>query len=157
MPEEMNQIAGAKIVKTGLIIFGVLIIGLSIFWCGMMVGFRKASFNYQWGENYHNLFEGGARRLPRDFRGRGFMDANSATGSVIKIDTSTLIIKGDDGVEKSILISDKTLIRRWQDTVAVNDVHVDEQVVVLGVPSSTGQIEARLIRLMPPLPPKSKL
>lgn len=156
MSEEMKKVFGTKIVKTALLVLGILIIALFVFWSGMMVGFRKAGFNYQLGQNYHELFEGPDRRLSRDFRGRNFMDANSAVGSVIKVDTSTLVIKGDDGMEKSILISDKTSIRRFQDAILPSDIKVDEKVVVLGAPSTTGQIEARLIRVMPAMPIMSR-
>ncbi len=152
MTEEIKKVLGAKIVKTSLFILGGLIIVLAIFWSGMMVGFRKAQFNEKFGRNYQDIFMGSKRRGPIDFRGKNFMDANSATGSVIKIDTSTLIIKDDDGMEKSILISDKTSIRRFQDTILPSDIKVDEKVVILGAPSTTGQIEARLIRVMPMMP-----
>jgi hypothetical protein len=146
-----NKPVGTKIIKIALIVFGGLIVALVIFWSGMIVGFRKASFSYQWGKNYSNLF----MRRPehkmqmRDFKGKGFMDASSAVGLVIGVSPGTLIIKGDDGVEKSIIISDKTVIRKWQDTIALDNIKIDEKVVVFGIPSSTGQIEARFIRLMP--------
>jgi hypothetical protein len=149
MSEEVKKVFGTKIVKTSLIVLGAIIIILVIFWSGMMIGFHKAGFNYQLGQNYHELFEGPERHLSRDFRGRNFMDANSAIGLVIKIDTSTLLIKGDDGMEKSILISDNTSIRRFQDTILPSDIKIDERVIILGAPSTTGQIEARLIRVMP--------
>lgn len=149
MTEEMKKVFQTKIVKTSLFVLGALIIIMAIFWSGMMVGFRKAGFNYQLGQHYQELFEGPERHLSRDFRGRNFMNANSAVGSVIRVDTTTLIIKEDDGMEKSILISDKTSIRRFQDVILPSDIKVDEKVVILGAPSTTGQIEARLIRVMP--------
>jgi hypothetical protein len=155
MTDEIKQIAILKIVKTVLIILGGFIIACGIFWLGMIIGLRKASFNYQWGKNYSDLFERPERMVFVNSRGGGFIDANSAVGFVIKIDTSTLLIKGDDGVEKSILIGGSTVIRRWQNTILPDDIKVDEKVVILGVPSSTGQIEARLIRVMPAAP-KSK-
>ncbi len=149
MPTDIKKLIGTKIVKTSLIIFGGLIVAMAIFWFGMFVGFHKAGFSYQWGENYGNLFEGTEHRLSRELRGGGFIDAHSAVGSVIKVDTSTLIIKGDDNVEKNISINSNTVIRRGQNTVSSADIKADDRVVVLGVPSSTGQIEAKLIRLMP--------
>ncbi len=150
MTDENKKIIGPKIIKASLIIFGGLIVAMAIFWFGMFVGFTKAGFSYQWGGNYRNLFEEGpGHHLPPEMGGRGFLDAHSAAGSVIKVDTSTLIIKGDDNVEKNILIDQKTVIRRGQDTILPADIKADDRVVVLGVPSSTGQIEARLIRLMP--------
>lgn len=150
MLSDNKKLISAKIIRTALIIFGGLIMAMVIFWSGMMVGFRKASFSYQWGGNYHNIFEGGPeRRMPPDFRGKVFMDANSAFGLVIGVNSSTLIIKGDDDIEKSIFITNQTVIRRGPETIGAGDIKSDDRVVVLGIPSSTGQIEARLIRLMP--------
>lgn len=146
-----KKLVGTNIIKIALIVFGLLIAVVAIFHAGMMVGFRKASFSYQWDKNYNNLFMGGPGHKIQggNFRGKGFMDANSAFGSVIGVSSSTLIIKGDDNVEKSIFISSKTVIRRGPETIGSGDIKADDRVVVLGVPSSTGQIEARLIRLMP--------
>ncbi|HSR89523.1 MAG TPA: hypothetical protein VLK22_04000 [Candidatus Udaeobacter sp.] len=149
MTNDIKKIIGTKAVKISLTIFAALIVIIIIFWFGMLVGFRKASFSYQWGKNYRNLFEAKSEhKFSRELRGRGFFDAHSAVGSVIKVDTSTLIIKGDDNIEKNIFISDRTVIRRGQDSVMFNDLKADDRVVVLGVPSSTGQIEARLIRVI---------
>lgn len=147
-----NKLVGINIIKISLIVFGLLIAVMAIFWAGMMVGFRKANFNYQWDKNYNTLFtRGPGQKMPpmRDFRGKEFMDANSAFGLVIGINSSTMIIKGDDDIEKSIFITNQTVIRRGPETIGPGDIKSDDRVVVLGVPSSTGQIEARLIRLMP--------
>ncbi len=146
-----KKLVGTNIIKIALIVFGLLIAVMAIFHAGMMVGFRKASFSYQWDKNYKVLFTRGPghKMQGRDFREEGFMDANSAFGSVIGVSSSTLIIKGDDDVEKNIFITNQTVIRRGPETIGTGDIQSDDRVVVLGVPSSTGQIEARLIRIMP--------
>lgn len=156
----IKQIWKGKIAKTILTSLAALVLALVIFSAGMLVGFRKARFSYQWGENYHRLFgmpsgviPNDPHRakppfgLPRDIRGDNFINPNSAIGSVIKTDSSTLLIKGDDNTEKNIAISAGTIIRKGRDTIQLKDLKPDDKVVILGIPSSTGQIEAKLIRV----------
>ncbi len=164
MENKLKQIAGSRVVKIILIALGVIIIILSSFRCGMLVGERKASFSYQWGDNYHRMFGGptegwmqwsanrpiGGPRFdngPRPNIEDGFMNPNSVTGAIIKIDTSTIIVKGFDNVEKSVWVNSGTLIRSGKNNISLTDLKTDDKIVVLGVPSSTGQVEAKLIRL----------
>jgi hypothetical protein len=152
-------LSGNKLIKVILIGFLAIVLALAIFSAGMFVGFRKARFSYQWGENYHRLFGGPPLGRPmeqrgsprqnfmREARGDDFINPNGVSGLVIKYATGTLYIKGDDNTERNVLVSDQTLIRHGQDTILPEDLKADEQVVILGVPSSTGQIEAKLIRV----------
>ena len=152
---EKNQ--GKFVIKITLICLAGLVLVLAVFSVGIMVGFRKARFSYQWGENYHKNFGGppigmkGPGKPQHDFlkgiRGDEFINPNGLSGSVIKFDTSTLYIKGDDGVEKSVAISGGTLIRCGRNTIKFSDLKTDDKVVILGTPSSSGQIEAKLIRV----------
>ena len=139
-------------------------LALIIFSLGIMVGFHKAEFSYHWGENYDRLFgmprDLGRNKIPDNpprsvlgnLGGNEFSGGNSAVGSIIKFDSvsSTLYIKGDDNVEKNIVIDTRTLIRMGPKTIQPADLKTDDKVVILGVPSSTGQIEARFIRVFPP-------
>ena len=144
--KQSNQ--GIQIVKCLIIGLGALVFILVIFWAGIMVGSREARFSYQWGENYHHLF--GPPPAPlKGGRGLDFTNPNSAAGIVVKVSTNTLYILDDDNTEKSISISNSTLIRKLQDTLKTNDLKVNDQVVILGEPSSTGQIEAKFIRVFP--------
>lgn len=154
---DLTNVSGKKFVMVILTVFGIFMVLLAVFSAGMFAGFHKARFSYQWGENYHKNFGGlpigmpGPGKPQHDFlkgmRGDEFINPNGLSGSVIKFDTSTLYIKGDDGVEKSVAISGGTLIRCGRDTIKLSDLKTDDKVVVLGVPSSTGQIEAKLIRV----------
>lgn len=156
MEEKKNK--GMQAVKIVLTSLAGLVLVLAIFSAGMMAGFRKARFSYQWGENYHKNFggpklgpQGPIGMPPRDFlkgmRGDEFINPNGLSGSVIKFNTSTLYIKGDDGVEKNVAISEATLIRGGRSNLKITDLKTDDKVVILGAPSSTGQIEAKLIRV----------
>jgi len=137
-----------------ILVFGIagLIAVLLIFQAGMMVGFRKANFSYQWGENYHRNFAGPRGGFFQEFIGKDLIDAHGVFGSIIKIDGSTLIIKGANDVEKIILLKDDSVIKRFQETVKSEDLKIGENIVVIGSPNDSGQIEAKLIRILPAPP-----
>lgn len=139
-----------KIFKVIIILIVSLIVLLFVFKLGVLVGFKKASFSYLWGENYHRNFAGPRNGFFRDFEGREFIDSHGVFGQIIKIDGSNLIIKGRDNVEKIIIVKNNTTIMRFRDTIKLSELKVDDQVVVIGDPNDNGQIEAKLIRLVPP-------
>lgn len=137
-----------KWIIIGLAGFAIIVL---IFGAGIKVGTLKAKYSYRWAENYHKNFAGPQGGFLGDFR-RGFGDkdfinAHGAFGSIIKIDGSTLIIKGKNDVEKTVLVSDKTEINSRRETVKASDLKVDDQIVIIGSPNEQGQIEAKLIRL----------
>jgi hypothetical protein len=82
---------------------------------------------------------------------RELPNANGSFGKIIKIDleTKVLTIKGASSVEKNILVSDKTIIVLQKENIKLSDLKVDENIVVMGEPNASGQIEALLIRVMP--------
>ncbi len=151
----------SKKIRVTLIAIGVLIILLVVFQVGMAVGFRKANFSFKWGENYHRNF-GGPRSgfledfVRNDFMGKDFMAGHGVFGQIIKIDISTnseqiatIVIKGSDNAEKIVSVKDDTAINRFREKIKVGDLKIDDQIVVIGEPNDSGQIEAKLIRVMP--------
>ena len=56
---------------------------------------------------------------------------------------------GWDNVEKSVLITDDTEIREFRNLIKPEDLKVNDLVIVIGSPNNTGEIQAKLIRLMP--------
>jgi len=132
-----------------LIIFGLALLA-GVFSLGVMVGYRKAGFSYAWGENYQRNFGGPRGGFFQAFN-EDFTEGHGVFGQIIKIDGSTLVIKGQDNVEKIVLIKDDTVIRRLTETVKISELKIDDNVVVIGNPNSSGQIEAKFIRLLPPL------
>ncbi len=120
-----------------------------IFGGGMYAGYHKARFSYQWGENYHKNFGGPRSGFMGDFSGKDLINANGVAGQIMKIDSSTLVIKGRDNFEKIVAIKDDTIIRRLNETVKLSDLKINDFVVVIGEPNDSGQIEAKFVRTIP--------
>lgn len=162
--ESIKKVFESKKVLVIASILGVLIIASLIFQAGVSVGFHKASFGRNWSENYGRNF-GMMRDGDRDFiRGmmdqRNFPNAHGSVGKIIKIELPIIIVQDRDGTEKIVIIKDDTSIRSVKENIKVSNLKVDDFIVVIGSPNEEGQIEAKLIRLMPagmpqaPLPPQ---
>lgn len=146
--------SGGQLKVLHILILGVAgaIILLFVFLVGMSVGFKKASFSYRWGENYHRNFAGPRQGFFNDFMGKEFMDAHGLIGKIIKIEDSNLVIQDKDKVEKIVLIGKDTTIERFRDSIKVGELKVDDMIVVIGQPNQSGQVEAKFIRVLPPPP-----
>lgn len=150
---DFNKLFQSGKFKMALIAIATVIVLLLVFKAGEFVGYKKAGFSYRWAENYHRNFGGPREGFFRDFDGKDYINAHGISGSIIKIDSlasssqATLIIKGDDNVEKTILVSDKTTIISRRETIKASDLKADDRIVVIGSPNEQGQIEAKLIRL----------
>lgn len=148
---DYNKLFQSKKFKGVLFALGGLVVLLMVFKAGIFVGYRKANFSYRWGENYHRNFAGPRGGffgdVRRGFEDRDFINAHGTIGAIIKIDGSILVIRGEGDVEKTILVSDKTMIESRREPLAVRDLKTDDRVVVIGSPDEQGQIEAKLIRV----------
>lgn len=140
-----------KWVIIGLAGFVVLIL---VFGAGMKVGALKARYSYRWAENYQRNFAGPRGGFLGNFRqgfeGRDFINAHGVFGEIIEItkvglDTA-LVIKGQDDVEKIIITTKDTTVKKGMETMK-DYLKVGDHVVVIGTPNEQGQIEAKLIRL----------
>lgn len=131
-----------------------LIVFLLGFKAGLAIGFRKANFSFKWGDNYHKNFGGPKGGFLKNMGGADFIESNGVFGQIIKTASSTLVIKDRGEVEKIVLINDSTSIRRGHDTLQFDALKVDDNVVIIGESNEAGQIEAKLIRVMPPQPTK---
>jgi len=123
----------------------LLILGLGIF-----IGATKARFSYRWAENYHKNFGGPRGGFMGGFPGfpdRDFIEGHGTFGEIIKINDSDLVIKGRDDVEKVILITKDTVIKKGKKTIKKEDLKVGNAITVIGNPDNQGRIEAELIRV----------
>ena len=146
-----------KKIIIGLIVLAIIVF---IFGVGILVGEKKAGFSYRWAEEYHRNFAGPREGFIGDWRSfpRGdFIEAHGVFGQIIKIDGATIVIKGNDNIEKIIIVKDNTVIQSLRDTLEIGDLNLDDFVVVIGQPNNSGQIEAKFIRLLPNPPPKASL
>jgi len=120
------------------------------------VGYKKASFSYRWGENYHRNFAGPRQGFFGNVSDRNFVESHGTFGQIIKIDGTTLVVRGKNNSEKIIVVKNDTVIRSGGNTVALTDLKVDDSIVTIGEPNNEGQIEAKLIRIMPDMPALNK-
>ncbi len=148
---DFNKLFGSKIFKRILVGIGAFVAMLIIFGAGMAIGFKKADFSFRWGENYHKNFGGPRGGFFRGFSGRDFIESHGVFGQIIKIDGQTIIIKGRENMERPVVIKDNTVINRGRETIKISDLKVDDSVVIVGQPDASGEIEAKLIRVMPAL------
>ena len=126
-----------------------LIVLLLVFKLGVVVGYRNASFSYRWGENYHRNFGGPKNGFFTGFTGKDFIESHGTFGQIIKIDGDTLVVKGRNDAEKIIMVNNDTVVRSGRGIASTTDLKVDSYIVSIGEPNVRGQIEAKLIRIMP--------
>lgn len=92
----IQDIIKSKHFNRALIAIGCLAALLAVFSMGMFVGFKKASFSYKWGENYHRNFGGPPQGFMPGFRGKGnfmgrdFINPHGTAGAIIKIEMPAL-------------------------------------------------------------------
>lgn len=145
--------AKAVTLKNALVALGCVVALLLTFHAGKLAGYRKASFSYRWGENYHRNFAGPRHGFMRGgFADREFIDAHGTFGQVMSVDGPTVVIKGRDGVEKTVTTGPDTSIFRFRDAIAVSDLRAEDTVVVIGAPDDQGRIAAKFVRVLPPPP-----
>ncbi len=146
---KVNKFFESKVFKYVIYGLATVFILSFVFQAGVMVGFRKASFSHNWGNNYERNF-GPNRQIPRFIdEGRGMMNAHGAVGRIIKVESPNIIVLDKDQTEKIVKINEDTSILERKEKVDKNILAVDQFVIVIGNPNDTGQIEAKLIRIMP--------
>lgn len=145
--------------KVAALAVGGIFVVLASFAGGVAVGLKKAKFSYKFGENYERNFIGGPplgpmgmmeqgpRGMMDNFGGRGFRNGHGIAGDIISVADNKIVIKDRDGQENTISVSDQTLIKRGQDTISINDLKNNEQIVVMGKPGDNGTVSADLIRV----------
>lgn len=152
--QDIKRVFDSRISFRILCGIGIIIVILLIFSAGITVGFRKASFGRAWGENYERNF--GFRPNRPILGSDNFPNAHGAIGKIIKIELPTIIVQDKDNTEKVVLIKSDTQIQKMMSVVKTSDLAIDDYVVIIGSPNDQGQIEAKLIRIMPlgmPVPP----
>lgn len=160
---DLNKIFQSKIFRWVIIIVGALVVLLFIFKAGLIVGVKKADFSCRWSENYHRNFGGPPGGFFGGMGDRDFMEANGVFGQIIRIDaststpTSTLAVRGRSDTERLILLDANSVVKNLKETIQPSDLKVGDSIVVIGEPNAAGQIEAKLIRIMPPVSPEGNM
>ena len=148
--EKIGKMFESKIFVGILYGIGIVIILLLVLSAGISIGFHKASFGRAWGDNYERNFGMRPDRPLFVFKGNDtFPNAHGAIGKIIKIELPTVIVQDKDSTEKVILTENDTQIQRMRGNITINDLKINDFMVVIGSPNLQGQIEAKLIRVMP--------
>lgn len=140
----------SKNYKKFMYIIGGFFILIFVFQLGMFAGFKKASFGNDWGDNYERNF-GPMRKAPPFMKDglRDLPNAHGAIGRIIKIEYPNIVVLDKDQLEKVIIVNDSTSILERREKVTKDSLSVDKYIVVIGTPNTVGQIEAKLIRIVP--------
>lgn len=135
---------------SGIIIgIGILIIVGIIFQAGKFVGLRKAEFSIKLGDNYNRIFGEQENDMMNFLPLKELPGGHGSVGKIVKIELPNIIVEDVGNVEKEIILTDDTTIRRSRNEIKPTDLKVGDSIAVLGNPNLNGQIEANLIRIMP--------
>lgn len=132
-----------------LSVIGVLI----VFKLGMFVGYHKALFSYRSDARHGMSMRSGdgmmiGLRVPSPgFAREEFPTGHGATGKILSVSLPSFIIASPDNSERTVTVSEGTMIRRFKKTVPATDIRPDDFTVVLGQPDESGVIQAKFIRL----------
>lgn len=136
--------------KVLIYILASFFILMFVFQAGMIAGFKKASFGNNWGENYERNFGPSRNKLPLFMDGmRDMPNAHGAIGKIIKVDFPNIVVLDKDQTEKVIIISDTTNILERKEVISKDKLILDKYIIVIGSPNDSGQIESKLIRIIP--------
>lgn len=153
--QQDKKIVNRDVLKWVIIGLAGFIIICLVLGVGVWIGAEKAKFSYRWAENYNKNFGGPRSGFMADLRRfptGDFIEGHGTFGEIIKID-SDLVVKGRGDVEKIIVVSSETVIQKGRDAIKKEGLKIGDNIVVIGSPNESGQIEAKLIRVLPNLPP----
>lgn len=145
-----------NIFKSVLLTLGGCACIIAVFHVGVLVGYKKAMYSGHFGDNYERIFMGHRRNFMGENRGMwghmdrpDFMGAHGLTGTILQVDGQTLILKDTNNTERSIVFSSSTAIRRMNENISVSNISTGTRAVIIGSPDEQGNIEAKLIRILP--------
>lgn len=150
----MKEFIKSEKFKMAALVVGVIIALLATFTMGVVVGFHKARYSFDWGKNYeHNFMPPpppslGRPELP-DFPDKDLRNSHGIVGKIVSILDDKIVIRDEDGKENTVTVSEKTIIKKFRQDLKITDLASDEKVAVIGKPGDNGTIEAQLIRVFP--------
>lgn len=145
-----KNIHHSKTFKVILITGGAIIILLVTFLFGIVIGFHKASFSYRVGEHYDSLFSrNDGNVLPVPIDADSIPGGHEAAGKIISVELPLFVVVGPDNIEKTIDLDDGTVITKLRGTASSSDLQVGDSAVIIGMPGTDSDIDARFIRIFP--------
>jgi len=142
---KFREFIKSKTFRLGAAAFGGVILLAVVFAAGVFVGLDKARFSYSWGENYLRNFSGRGKFISD----KDYMDAHGSSGQVLTVDGPNVTIRNRAGTEVNIATDSQTILRNVRMQIPLSDLKVNDFIAVIGSPNSSGQIQAKLIRILP--------
>ena len=150
--DSLTKFAHSRLFEGIIVGFAIALIVVCIFEAGVAVGHHEASFPSRWGENY-------ARDFGDPSQGLGMLglddhqpNSNGTVGQIVSISSTTITIASDQKPEQQIILGSDTVIRNPSGDVTSTALAIGAHVIVLGTPTASGEIDAKLIRIVPAQP-----
>lgn len=153
--QEYVRSKSAKLLLCSLL--GVIVLAF-VFAAGVFVGAKKSRFFYTRGERGFSTMMGVQSPFSKAgnngfgmnrFFMQNHMQTPGFTGQVTKLNGTTLTVKASNGVEVEVLVSSQTQISQNGTAKTINDLTLNSNVTVAGIPNGQGQIQATAIQLVP--------
>ncbi|OGH22238.1 MAG: hypothetical protein A3D75_02370 [Candidatus Levybacteria bacterium RIFCSPHIGHO2_02_FULL_37_18] len=117
---------------------GAAIVLLLVFFSGVYIGSKRAGLFPFW-ERRH-IYQNGF--VPNRF-------GHGTVGTIDTVGENTFVVKDRSGALKTILVDEKTILRRDRAEIKFSDLKKDEQVIVIGEPQEQeGAIKAKAVRVI---------
>jgi hypothetical protein len=149
-PHHHKQFFANPFFKWTVFVLVELIIVIFIFSLGIKVGRHEERFTQNWIQNYPRNF-GGPQTFNVAFGTPGpFVQPHGLFGTVLSkaVDGKSLVIKGQDNVEKTVEIDSNTTIQKGFSTIKFSELKAKDSVIVIGDPTEQGEIDAKFIRVL---------
>lgn len=75
---------------------------------------------------------------------------HGALGIVLRVEGDTIVIRGRYGIQRTVFVTQDTVIERGGQGLGLGDIHPGEPLIVVGSPRPEGVIQARFIRVFEP-------
>lgn len=126
------------------------------FWIGVVAGAVStvlvcavlfAAVNIALAQRARASIENGEPPPPPPIVMRGLFGSRGEVGTVDELNAQTIILKARDGIKKTVVLSDETVIYRGQTKIAWDDLSKGQRILVIGAVQSDGTIKAKWIRV----------
>lgn len=152
MYDSLEELLKSSRFQSVTIIIGFALVFLLLFQAGMYVGYRKAAFSYNMGDNYYRAFRGhGPTPFHMPIRG-DFVGSDGTVGKVVSVHLPMIVLTSRDNTERAAIVDDKTIVLQGSETTTPGTIQPDDFIVILGSPNEDSQVQAKLIRIVPPPP-----
>ena len=138
----------ARIMAAVIIMAGIIF----VFHIGEEFGYKKAELMDQVSGNYYKTFGPGD---PRKTGPLGYLfddqtGTHGVAGKVANVTAGKIVVEDNEGIEKTVTTDSDTIIKKQRNTISINDIQPDDFIVVIGSPNANGEIDAKIIRVVPP-------